>query len=193
MSGSFKFAGMLLVVGAVVFLASTPMHARPQNQPHRNAQSAPNGQRGQANPRMGDWLRSNQGKSFAQQKQSLENDPDFKKLTPERQQELQQRLQKFNNLPPDQQQRILERIDKFNRMSPQQRAQARALLDRMRTLPEERRNLIRQQIHALVGMTPDQRQRFMSSEQFDRQYSPDEREMMTRALELNDQIPAPTQ
>lgn len=193
MLGPLKLAGMWLVTGALTLAAWTPAHARPQNQQqHRQAQSAPNGQRGQA-PHMGDWLRSNQGKSFAQQKQSLENDPDFKKLPPERQQQLQQRLQKFNSLPPEQQQKIIDRIDKFNRMTPQQKAQARALLDRMRTLPEERRNLIRQQIHALVGMNSNQRQQFMSSDQFSRQYTPDEREMMDRALELNAQVPAPTQ
>lgn len=190
MSGPFKIAGMCLVMGAVTVGASVPAHALPQQNQHRQSQSGGNGQRVQG-PHMGDWLRSNQGKSFAQQKKALENDPDFKKLPPERQQELQQRLEKFNSLPPDQQQRILERIDKFNRMTPQQKAQARALLDRMRALPEERRELVRQQIHALVGMNPGQRQHFMSSDQFNQQYTPDEREMMTRALELNDQVPAP--
>ena len=193
MSGPFKFAVQWLVVGAFTVGAWMPLHARPQQGQRRPAPSAPNGLRGPG-PHMGDWLRSNQGKSFAQQKQALESDPDFKKLPPERQQELQQRLQKFNSLPPDQQQRILERIDKFNRMTPQQKAQARALVDRMRALPEERRNLVQQQIHALVGMNPNQRQQFMNSEQFNRQYTPDERDMMGRALDLNEQIPgSPTE
>jgi len=189
MLGPIKLAGSLLVIGSLTLGASTPAHARPF-QGQRRGQSAASGQNNQGGQRTGDWLRSNQGKSFAQQKQSLENDPDFKKLPPQRQQELQQRLQKFNSLPPEQQQRILERIDKFNRMTPQQRAQARALLDRMRALPEERRELVRQQIHALVGMNPNQRQQFMNSEKFNEQYTPDERDMMTRALELNDQTAA---
>jgi len=189
MLGPIKSAGSLLVIGSLTLGAWTPAYARPLQGQHRG-QAAPSGQNNQRGQRTGDWLRSNQGKSFAQQKQSLENDPDFKKLPPQRQQELQQRLQKFNSLPPEQQQRILERIDKFNRMTPQQRAQARALLDRMRALPEERRELVRQQIHALVGMNPNQRQQFMSSEKFNEQYTPDERDMMTRALELNDQVPA---
>jgi len=188
MLGPLKLAGTWLVMGAFAVGAWVPAHALPQ-QNHRQAKSGSNAQHGQG-PHMGDWLRSNQGKSFAQQQQLLESDPDFKKLPPERQEQLKERLQKFNSLPPDQQQRILERIDKFNRMTPQQKAQARALLDRMRALPEERRELVRQQIHALVGMNPEQRQQFMNSEQYNRQYTPDEREMMGRALELNDQVPA---
>jgi hypothetical protein len=136
---------------------------------------------------MGTWLRENRGKSFDQQKQSLENDPDYRKLPPEKQEQLQRRLQNFNSLPPDQQERMLHRFDTLNRMSPQQRAQARALLDRMRLLPVERRDAIRQYFHNLVTMNRDQRQHTLGSPQFSNQFNPDERDIIQRGLELNDE------
>jgi len=188
MSGPFKISSMLLAIGVLALCT----HAQEQKQDRKNPGfkvQMGNGQNGQRRPgpHMGDWLRLNRGKSFDQQKQSLQNDPDFKKLPPERQQQLQQRLQNFNNLPPDQQQRILQRIDKFEHMTPQQRAQARTLWDRMRMLPEERRGQVRQQIHSLAGLNPEQRQRVMSSDQFNRQFNPDERDIIERSLDLTDQ------
>jgi len=192
MAGPFKIPVMLLAIG--VFALGGLAQNQPQNQqqrPRRFQVQIGNGQRPGDGPRMGDWLRRNRGKSFDQQKQSLENDPDYKKLPPERQEQLKQRLQNFNNLPPQQQERILSRINKFEHMSPQQRAQARALGDRMRMLPEERRGAVRQQIHALAGMAPEQRQKFMNSDFYNHEYSPEERDIIQRGLELNDAAPAP--
>lgn len=188
MSGPFKISVMLLAIGVFTLGAQLPVHAQGQNERRNNSNSRTQaGQNGEHHPRMGDWLRLNRGKSLDQQRQSLENDPDFKKLTPDKQQQLRERLQKFHDLPADQQQRILQRIDKLNAMSPQQRAQARALWDRMRLLPEERRTAIRQYFHSLVGMSPEQRQRTLGSPQFNSQFNPDERAIIQRGLELNDQ------
>jgi len=187
MSGPFKIS--IAVLAAGVFLASAQPLAHAQNKvPNNPIRVQPNGEhRVNAGPRLGDWLRLNRGKSLDQQQKALENDPDFKKLPPQRQQELEQRLQNFNSLPPEQQQRILQRMEKFNSMSPQQRAQSRALLDRMRLLPEERRVAVRQFFHSLVGMSPDQRQRAMNSPEFNSRFNPDERDIIQRGLELNDQ------
>jgi Protein of unknown function (DUF3106) len=192
MAGPFKIPAMLLAIGVLSLAAHA--QAQPQNQsqrpPRAQVQVGRPGQNNGVRPHMGDWLRRNRGKSFDQQKQSLESDPDYKNLPPERQEQLKQRLQKFNNLPPQQQERILSRIDKFEHMTPQQRAMARALGDRMRLLPDERRGAVRQQIHALAGMPPEQRQRFMNSEQYNREYTADERDVIQRGLELNDAVPA---
>ena len=195
MSGPFKISVMLLAIGVFTLGAQPQAYAQGQGDRRNNAgpkvQNGAPGPNGQRHPRMGDWLRLNHGKSFDQQKQSLESDPDYKKLPPEKQEELKQRLQNFNSLPPAQQERILQRFDKLNAMSPQQRAQARALWDRMRLLPEERRIAVRQFFHSLVGMSPEQRQRALASQQFNNQFNPDEREIIQRGLELNDQNSAP--
>ncbi len=188
MSGPSKISVMFLATG--VFLAGAQVPAHAQNKvPNNSVRVQPGNRNGNANrgPHMGDWLRQNRGKSIAQQKQLLESDPDFKKLPPERQQQLQQRLQNFNNLPPEQQDRVLQRLDKLNRMTPQQRALARALVDRMRLLPEERRTAVRHFFHSLTVMSPDQRQKALKSDEFTTQFNPEERDIINRGLELNDQ------
>lgn len=189
MSGPFKKSA-LLAMGVLMLSMTTLAHARQgQNQRHNNQgarSQAGNGQRFRG-PQMGAWLRENRGKSFDQQKQSLENDPDFKNLPPERQERLKQRLQDFSRLSPTDQDKVLNRFDKLNHMSPQQRAQARALLDRMRLLPAERRDAIRRYFHSLVNMPRMQRQQALGSQQFNNQFNPDEREIIQRGLELNDE------
>src|SRR5882724_9144506 len=47
-------------------------------------------------PHAGDWLRSNKDLPPDQQERALRNDPQFKKLPPQKQEQLQQRLQRFN-------------------------------------------------------------------------------------------------
>jgi hypothetical protein len=182
MSGPFKISALML---ALCF-AFVSVEGQQQKQSRNSGGLRVQGPGGQQHPHMGDWLRLNRGKSFDQQQKSLESDPDFKKLPPERQERLKQRLQNFNNLPPDQQQRILQRIDKFEHMTPQQRAQARALWDRMRLFPQERRGLVRQQIHAFAAMPPDQRQRAMNTDEYKAQFNSDERDVIQRSLELTD-------
>src|SRR3954468_116255 len=137
-------------------------------------------------PHFGDWLRKNLNTPPAQQQKALENDPKFQKLPPERQERLKQRLQEFNALPTDQQQKILERMEKWEHMTPEQHQQARALFDRMRPMPDERRNAIRQQMHAFSTMSLDQRQKFMNSDQYKKEFSSDERDVMQQWLMLRD-------
>jgi hypothetical protein len=185
MTGPFKIPVMLLAIGVSALAAQA--QSQQQKPPRLQVQV---GGHNIGRPHLGDWLRLNRGKSFDQQKKSLESDPDFKKLPPDRQEKLKERLLNFNNLPADQQDRILKRIEKFEHMSPQQRAQARALWDRMRLLPEERRKIVRQQIHTLAGQTPEQRQSTMASEPFGKQFNPEERDIIQRGLELNDAVPS---
>ncbi len=137
-------------------------------------------------PHFGDWLRRNLNTPTDQKEKALENDPNFKNLPPDRQDRLKQRLQKFNALPPDQQQRILNRMETWAHMTPEQHQKARALLDRMRAMPEERRNLVRDQFRSLSSQPPDQRQRIMNSDQFKRQFSDDERNVISNWLDLRD-------
>jgi Protein of unknown function (DUF3106) len=137
-------------------------------------------------PHFGDWLRKNLNTPPEQQQKALENDPKFQKLPPDRQERLKQRLQEFKSLPPDQQQKILDRMEKWEHMTPQQHQQARALFDRMRGMPDERRNSIRQQMHAFTMMAPDQREKFVTSDQYKKEFSPEERDVMQQWLALRD-------
>src|SRR4051812_22490570 len=98
MSGPFKIPAMLLAVGVFASAYAFAQKNPPQQQRPPRIQVQVGGQH--QGPHMGDWLRLNRSKSFDQQKKSLESDPDFKKLPPERQEKLKQRLQNFNSLPP---------------------------------------------------------------------------------------------
>ena len=69
-------------------------------QGHALAQSHPQGH-------AGDWLRHYQGMSPGERERALQNDPAFRRLPPEKQQMLRQRLQHFYSLPPEQQQRVI--------------------------------------------------------------------------------------
>jgi len=190
MSGPFKMSMVVLATGMFLVGAQTPAHA--QNKVPHNSVKVQNGNHkvnanGKRGPRMGDWLRENRFKPLDQQQRLLEGDPDFKKLTPDRQEKLKERLQKFNSMSPDQQDRVLKRLDKLNRMTPQQRAMARALVDRMRLLSNERRVAVREFFHALRLMSPEQRQKALTSDEFNSKFNPEERDIIHRGLELNEQ------
>jgi hypothetical protein len=171
MSGLSKIS--IWVIGAA--LCITPAMAHGQ----RGGQRPPG-------PHFGDWLRKNLNTPPAQQQKELESDPKFKNLPPERQEKLKQRLQWFNSLTPDQQQKILNRTEKWEHMTPEQHQQAKALFDRMRAMPDERRNAIRQQMRAFNDMNSDQRQKFVNSDQYKKEFSPDERDVMQQWLKFRD-------
>lgn len=175
MSGLSKIS--IWVLGALLFI--TPAFA--QGGGGRRSQGGrPPG------PHFGDWLRKNLNTPPAQQQKELENDPKFQKLSPERQQRLKQRLQWFNSLTPDQQQKILQRQEKWEHMTPAQHKQAKALFDRMRAMPDERRNAVRQQMRAFNDMTPDQRDKYTNSDQYKKEFSADERDVMEQWLKFRD-------
>src|SRR5215475_2701031 len=85
-----------------------PPQSRPNNQNNQNRpnnqsvprppqNNQPTGQRQGQGHHAGQWLRQYQGVPFDQQKKALENDPNYRRLAPERQQRLQDRLQHFNS------------------------------------------------------------------------------------------------
>src|SRR5215469_10326157 len=68
------------------------VQAAPQKSPNANH----SGQKG--GRKMGDWLQEHKDLPLDQQLKLLENDPKFKKLPPDRQNALRERLKKFNSL-----------------------------------------------------------------------------------------------
>ena len=95
---------MAAVVLSVATIMTAPCLAQRSNLQHNNfrpvqglygVQNRPPGQ-GHA----GDWLRHYQGLPPGERERALQNDPGFRRLSPERQQLLRQRLQHFSSLPP---------------------------------------------------------------------------------------------
>ncbi len=167
-------AGLLVISGDSRALAQNPRNGRwgGRNQDH-------GGQRMQGpGPHRGEWLRQHQNQPLQEQERALRNDPSFRQLPPERQQQLVNRLREFNSRPPEQRQRMLERMETFERLPQPQRERLRSLYGEMRGLPQERRMAVRQAARQLGGMNPADRERLLHSPQFQRQFSPQEQNLV---------------
>jgi hypothetical protein len=175
-----SIAGLLL--GAV--MAAMPATAQrmryvqgePHNRPQGEWRRGEGGRNG--GPRPGDWLRRHQNLPPAEQQRALENDPAFRNLPAERQQQLRQRLQHFSSLPPEQQNRILQRMQTFERLSPQQRQQARDLYGQFHGLPPERQAVLQRAFRGMHDMTPAERQRLVDSPAYRSTFTDQERNIL---------------
>jgi uncharacterized protein DUF3106 len=155
--------------------APPPQHQRPERQPQVSQQP-----RGHA----GDWLRRYKDLPPAEQERELESDPAFRRLTPERQQRLRQRLQHFSNLPPQEQLQMLNRMETWEHLTPAQKQEARQIFGQMRQLPPDRQRMVTTAVRDLRAMPPDQRETLIDSERFKRMFSDQERTMMREATRL---------
>jgi len=143
----------------------------------------------------GDWLRSHQNLSPAEQEKALQNDPQFRKLPAQQQQRLVNRLQKFNSLPPQEQQRRLNRIETWEHLTPQQKQQARQLAQQWKQLSPDRQRMMKTAIGDLRAMPPEQRESVLESDRFKGMFSEQERSMLreTTKLPLAPAVPRPPQ
>ena len=156
-------------------------HPAPANKPQQGrAQPARPPQRGHA----GDWLRRYKDMPPAEQERELQNDPAFRRLSQEKQQQLRQRLQHFSSLPPQQQMRMLNRMETWEHLTPEQKERARQIFGQIKALPPARQRAVNTAIHDLRTMPPDQREQVINSERFKGIFSDQEREMMRGATRL---------
>lgn len=155
-----------------------------QQQRHFVPASAPQRQQQQAHPAVpghgGDWLRRYKDVPPAEQERALQNDPAFRRLSPEKQQMLRERLQRFSSLPPQQQLRMLNRQETWEHLTPQQKNQVR----QMQQLPPDRRRMVITAARHLASMPQQQRDQVLASERFKKMFSDQEREMVRGATTL---------
>jgi hypothetical protein len=131
----------------------------------------------------GQWLEQHREQPYDQQRRALENDPTFRRLPQQRQQQLEQRLQRFNSLPPDRQQRVLQRMETWEHLTGTQKQEFRSMSSQFRSLPPERQQAVRNAIDSLRAMPPDARQRAIQSNRFS-EFSPQERQILNNAARL---------
>ncbi len=132
----------------------------------------------------GDWLRRYKDLPPAEQERELQNDPAFRRLSPERQQLLRQRLQHFSSLPPQQQLRMLNRMETWEHLTPEQKQQARQIFSQMKQLPPERQRMVTAAVRDLRAMPPQQREQIINSPRFRGMFSEQERRMMMEVTRL---------
>jgi Protein of unknown function (DUF3106) len=156
--------------------------AAPQKPSAQNAQK-----KSPAGPvqRMGEWLESHKNLPLDQQEKALESDPKFKKLTPDRQNALRERLRKFNSLPPDQRDQALKRMDFWGSLSKEQRQQLRDANQKLQALPEDRRVAIHKALRHLRQMNPQQREQVMQSDRFKTTFSDQEQGILKQLAAIN--------
>src|SRR5271155_2082155 len=203
--GSFITRWMAAAVLAMTAAVVSPCLAHNSFRPMQGRPSALNQNRPQPHPgqgHAGDWLRRYKGMSPGEQERALQNDPAFRRLSPERQQLLRQRLQHFSSLPPQEQQRMLNRMETWEHLTPGQKQQARELFGRMQQLPPDRRRMVTTAVRDLRAMPPGQREQIIDSNRFRGMFSPQERDIMRGATRLplappengrSEESPAPEQ
>jgi hypothetical protein len=129
-------------------------------------------------PHRGEWLRNHQNQPLPDQERALRNDPYFRQLPPDRQQQLINRLRDFNNRSPEQRQRMLERMETFEHLPQPERQQLRSYYGQMRELPDNRRTAVRDAVRQLSGMNSADRERVLNSRDFQRRFSPEEQNLI---------------
>jgi hypothetical protein len=143
--------------------------------------------RNQASPgqRLGEWLQSHKNLPLEQQEKALENDPKFKKLAPDQQSALRERLRKFNTLPADQRELALKRMNYWGSLSREQRQQLRDANQKLQTLPQDRRVAVHRALRHLRQMNPQQREQVMQSERFKSTFSDQEQGILKQLAAIN--------
>jgi hypothetical protein len=132
----------------------------------------------------GDWLRRYKDLPPGEQERALQNDPAFRRLPAERQQQLRQRLQHFSSLPPQQQLRMLNRMETWEHLTPEQKDQARQLYSQFRQLPPNRQGMVSAAVKNLRSMPPEQREEIINSDRFKSNFNEQELGVIRGATHL---------
>jgi hypothetical protein len=135
--------------------------------------------------RLGEWLQSHKNLPLEQQEKALETDPKFKKLAPDQQGALRERLRKFNSLPPEQRDLALKRMDFWGSLSKEQRQQLREANQKLQALPEDRRVAVHRALRHLRQMNPRQREQAMQSDRFKTTFSDQEQGILKELASIN--------
>ncbi len=180
----------ILILSSVLSLPLAGQHpANGGNTPHPQQQKNAS-QKGA--PRLGAWLRAHKDLPIDQQEKALENDPAFKRLSPQSQSQLKDRLHKFNSLPQQQKEKALRNMEYWEKLTTQQKEQVRQAHQHMETLPAERKTMVRKALRHLRQMSPSERQQEFESEQFKTTFSDQEQTILKNLAEINPPAQAPS-
>lgn len=100
------------------------------------------------------------------------------KLTPERRQQMRERLDRFNALPKEEQDRMRRRYDRFSHLGPEKQAVVKRQIQAFINLPEQRRPGLSREFEKLRRMPADERKARINSEEFRNRYSPREQQLL---------------
>jgi Protein of unknown function (DUF3106) len=184
------FLSALLSLAALAQKTGEHFRASAQaSQPKNSGQpkNPNNGKKGAEQPArgMGDWLQKHKNLPPDQQEKLLENDPSFKRLSPDRQAELKERLRKFNSLTSEQRERALNRMHWMAGLSPEQRQEIRQSNERLKTLPQDRQVMVHKALRHLRQMDPQEREQVLNSDRFKSTFSEQEQGILKQLSAIN--------
>jgi hypothetical protein len=128
------------------------------------------------------WMESHKSLSLADQQRALQNEPGFRDLPRETQQQQLNELGRLYSMNPEQRGRMLDRTEALERLTPAQRQQYNGAARQLYALPQPRRMLIGRAMLDLRMMPPAEREQVIDSPRFASQFSPDERSMVRTLL-----------
>lgn len=135
------------------------------------------------------WMQSHSRMSLAEQQRALQNEPGFRDLPPQVQQNRLNTLARLYNMNPQQRSRILDRTEALERLAPVQRQQWRDAVQRLNMLPPPRKHMLAGAIIELRELPPEEREMVLTSPTYVAQFSPEERQTL-RTLLLAEPYPA---
>ena len=79
---------------------------------------------------------------------------------------------------------MLNRMETWEHLTPNQKQQSRQLFQQFKQLPPDRRQAVNRAIRGMRGMTPEQRDRLIDSDEYRNEFSPEERGLLDRVSRL---------
>lgn len=182
----------------VLLLAAAPAFARgrgqknqappgiKQNRPaqRQDVRPVPNtvGPPAQREQHLQQWMENHKNLSLPDMQRALQNEPGFRELPAQVQQNRLNALGHLYGMTPQQQRRTLDRTEALERLTPSQREQWRGAVQQLNGTQQPRKGVIARAIVDLREMPPEQRQQVIDSPRFVGQFSPDERTMIRTLL-----------
>ena len=124
------------------------------------------------------WFEDLAKMSPEDRKRALEENPHFRNLPPERQENVRRRLEDFSSISPERRARMKEHWEVMNSLSPEGREKIREVFPRWRSLPEDRQKEIREEFRSLRAKTAAERERRFGDPEFQKTFSPVEQQLL---------------
>lgn len=181
----------MLLVGGVPLASAQHLFGRRsgfvQHQPRAASRPGPEPRRNREH--LAQWMQQHSNLSLADQQRALGNEPGFRGLPPQTQQQMRNRLVQLNNMPPERRRRLLERIEEMEHLTPPQRQQVRSAMHQLGELPPDRRRMVARAFRNLRDMPPSQQQALLHSENFRGRFSPQEQSALSHLLAVGPLLP----
>jgi hypothetical protein len=146
---------------------------------------------GQKNEHLAQWMNQHSNLSPAQQQQALENEPGFRELPAQTQQNMRNRLAQLNAMPPQQRERVLNRNEAMERLTPEQRGQVRGAMEQLGGLPPDQRRFVARSFRELRELPPNERQAALNSPRYAGQMNDAQRATLNNLLRVEPMLPPP--